>query len=481
MNTEGTLYIGGQWRRSEDRFAVLDPATGEHLGWADEARDTDAMEALAAAESVAPSWRQTPPEKRGEILRLVARAIRDQMADLARLLTRENGKPIPEAERELHTCARTLEWCAEEARRVYGRIVALDQGRRGAVLREPVGIVVAISPWNFPASMLVRKIGLALAAGCPVITKPAEQTPLIATTMTRLFAEAGCPPGVLNQLTTQRPGPLVERLLADNRVAKVSFTGSTEVGRLLLRHGGGRIKSISLELGGHAPGIVFPDADLAATVDAVVAAKFANAGQSCIALNRLYVHHTVAAEVTERLVERVSKLTVGPGLEPGTQVGPLIDAAALEKLGQQVDEAVAQGAVVLTGGKPLRDPPYDRGCFFAPTVMTGMPAKARMSCEEIFGPVLPVFEFTDNSEVVVRANDTDYGLAAYLFGRDLGLLWEIAEQLECGVVGVNNPFPVSPELPFGGVKNSGLGREGGSEGIEAYLRTKSVALAMARS
>lgn len=473
-----TTFINGGWTTAAETFAVLDPATGERIGNADEATESQVEAAVDAAYRALDGWRDAAAESRSDFLRKVAASIRAELDQLAELLTRENGKPLRESRGELMASARTLEWTAEEARRVYGRVIPLESHRRGMVWKQPVGVVVAISPWNFPASMLIRKIGLALAAGCTMIAKPAEQTPLIASALVRLFDEAGCPPGVLNLLTTSEPGPLVNRLLADPRVAKVSFTGSTEVGRALLGHVEGRLKSVSLELGGHAPAIVFGDANIDAAVTAVVASKFRNGGQSCTALNRLYVHESIATTFRAALTAKVSALVVGSGLDDSTDVGPVIDQAAIDKLQAQVDDAVAAGATVVVGGNRLDGAAHCAGVFYAPTLLTGATPSMKLSTQEIFGPLLPVYEFSTDDDAIRLANQTDYGLAAYIYGRDVSRLWRAAERLEVGVIGINDPFPVSPEMPFGGDKNSGLGREGGSEGIDSYLKTKAVTVAL---
>ena len=476
LSTEPTIYVNGEWLQTDATFDVTDPATHERLGTAGEATTAQAAAAIDAAYAAAGSWRQVPVEERGELLRRTADGIRANLDTLAILLSRENGKPKPEAVGELAGAAKTLDWCAEEGRRVYGRIVPLDASRQGFVRREPVGVTLAISPWNFPASMLIRKIGLALAAGCTVVAKPAEQTPLIATAVLRLFIAAGFPAGVLNQITTTAPGPVVQAMLADERVAKLSFTGSTEVGRALQADTQGTLKSVSLELGGHAPGIVFADADIPATVEAVVGSKFKNAGQSCTALNRLFVDRRISAEFTEALVRRVKALTVGNGLDDNVDVGPLIDEGAVTKLEAQLADATDNGASVVVGGSraAVGDGDAAGSLFFEPTVVTGADASMLLAREEIFGPVLPVYEFDDQETALELANDTSYGLAAYLYGTDAAALWRTAERLGFGVIGINDPFPVAPEMPFGGMKNSGIGREAGAEGIEAYLKVKAI-------
>ena len=471
-----TLLVGGGWRHADERYQVRDPATGEVVGWADDAGVTDARAAVDAAAEAAGAWRSQPPEQRSSVLRKAAEAIRADGEELALLLSRESGKPLGEARGELFSGAAAMDWAAEEGRRTDGRLVSIGGGRRGMVLKQPVGVTVAISPWNFPVSMFLRKIALALAAGCTAVAKPAEQTPLIARALVARFVGAGCPDGVLNLLTTSRPDPLVRGLLEDPRVAKLSFTGSTEVGLMLLRRGGGLLKRVALELGGHAPAIVLDDADVGTAVAGVVASKYRNCGQSCIATNRLYVHASLYDRFCEALLDEVGKLRLGPGTEDGVEVGPLIDEPALRKLEAQVADAVEQGARVLTGGARATDGDLGRGWFFQPTVLTDVGESMLLARQEIFGPVLPVFPFTDEEDVLAKANATDYGLAAYLYGTDLARTWRMAERLEFGVIGINDPFPLAPELPFGGMKNSGLGREGGLEGIDGFLETKAVAL-----
>ncbi|RAJ59081.1 succinate-semialdehyde dehydrogenase/glutarate-semialdehyde dehydrogenase [Streptomyces sp. Amel2xB2] len=474
--SEATLLVAGDWRHAERRYEVRSPATGETVGVADDAGTDDASAAVDAAAEAAEGWSALAPERRSAILRAAATAIRTDSDELALLLCRESGKPLGEARGELLSGAAAVEWAAEEGRRTDGRLVSLGGGRRGMVLKQPVGITVAVSPWNFPASMFLRKVALALAAGCTAVAKPAEQTPLIARALVERFATAGCPGGVLNLLTTARPDSLVRTLLADPRVAKLSFTGSTEVGLTLLRRGDGLLKRVALELGGHAPAIVLEDADVEAAVAGVLASKFRNCGQSCIATNRLYVHDSLHDRFCAALLDAVAGLRVGPGTEEGVEVGPLIDEPALRKVEAQVADALGHGARALTGGRRLTDGALGRGWFYAPTVLTGVAESALLAREEIFGPVLPVFSFTDEQDVLARADATDYGLAAYLYGTDVARMWRMAERLRFGVVGVNDPFPLAPELPFGGMKNSGLGREGGLEGIEGFLETKAVAL-----
>ncbi|QXJ21499.1 NAD-dependent succinate-semialdehyde dehydrogenase [Actinomadura graeca] len=477
-----TLLIDGDWRTGAATFEVLDPATLEVVGHAADAGPEEALTALDAACAAFPAWRATSAEERATALRAGAAAIRAAAGTLAAIMTAENGKPLHEARGEVMGSARMLDWAAEEGRRAGGRVTPQAAGGPGLVLRAPVGPALAITPWNFPASMLVRKVGLALAAGCPVIVKPAEQTPLIGTELVRIIAEAGgLPAGVLQSITTTRPAEVVGALLADTRLRKVSFTGSTEVGLSLIRSTDTHLRRTSLELGGHSPAIVLEDADLPAAAAAVSAAKFANAGQSCIAVNRLFVHRTVYEEFLPLLLERVAALRVGHGADEGTTLGPLIDFAGLDKVERHVADAVKRGAAVAAGGRRWSPPEGGAraglgGAFYEPTVLTGADDTMLISSEETFGPVLPVYVFDDEDEAIERANTTDYGLAAYVFGSALARLWRAADRLDFGIVAVNDPAPVRPELPFGGMKNSGQEREGGSEGIDAYLETKSISM-----
>jgi succinate-semialdehyde dehydrogenase/glutarate-semialdehyde dehydrogenase len=471
-----TQLIDGVWRTSESTFDVQDPATLETIGVAAEASLEDAVTAMDAACRGFEVWRRTTVEDRANLLRAASARIRAASAELGALMTAENGKPLGEAVGEVLASARMLDWAAEQGRRANGRVAPSGPSGPGFVLRSPVGPVLAITPWNFPGSMLVRKVGLALAAGCSVIVKPAEQTPLIGTALVRLIAEE-LPAGVLQSLTTTRPAEVVAPLLADRRLRKISFTGSTEVGLHLVRSTQQHLRRTSLEMGGHSPALVFEGADLQQAAASVVATKFANAGQSCISINRLYVANSVHDQFVELLQGLVTALKVGHGADDGTQVGPLIDFAGLDKVERHVEDAVKRGAKVLAGGRRWTSEDQElRGAFFEPTLLDACDEQSLIASEETFGPVLPVFGFDSEEEAIAKANSTDYGLAAYLYSQQLDQTWRVADALEFGVIGVNEPFPVRPELPFGGMKNSGQDREGGSEGIEAYLESKSVAM-----
>lgn len=471
-----TLLIEGTWRAASSAFDVVDPATLGVIGQAADANADDAREALASTLAAYDGWRREPAEARASRLHAGVAKLRENSEALARLMSIENGKPLREARGEILRGAAMLEWGIEEGRRAYGRVVPSSASGQGLVIAAPVGPALAITPWNFPASMLLRKIGLSLSVGSPMLAKPAEQTPLIAVAVTRLLNEQ-LPPGVLNVLTTARPAEVVDAVLEDPGLRKVTFTGSTEVGLALSRKAGPVLRRVSLEMGGHSPAIVFPDADLEATADAIMSAKFPNAGQSCLSINRLFVHESVRDALLRLLVERIGRMRLGRGLDEGVTTGPLIDFAGLEKVERHVRDAVEKGAEVVVGGS--RWQPEDAslaGAFFEPTILAGLDESMQIAHEETFGPVLPLYTYSDGDDVIARANATSYGLAAYVFGSDFNRLWDAMERLEFGVIGVNDPMPNRPELPHGGLKNSGQGREGGTEGIEDYVEAKAVAI-----
>ncbi len=477
---DALMLVGGRWvaARSGATFPSVDPATGAIVGEAPAGEGADATLAVDAAHEAFASWSRTTVHERAALLRRVAAILGGREGMLAELITAEQGKPLGEARNELRFCCHLLEWYAEEGRRAYGQWIPDPLAdRRLLTMRRPVGVAAAITPWNVPASMVVRKAAPAIAAGCTVVVKPAEQTPLVALAVARAFDDAGTPPGVLN-VVTGGPEPIGAALLADVRVRKLTFTGSTEVGRALLRASADTVKRVSLELGGNAPFVVFDDADLDAAVAGLRAAKFRNGGQTCVSANRVFVHHDVAAQLGARLRALAWELRVGDGRAPETEIGPLVDRRAVEKVAAAVEDAVARGARVLTGGSALTEPPYDAGSFFAPTVLAGVHSEMRLVQEEIFGPVAPLIAFDDAREVLEAANATPYGLTAYVYTRDLRRALRMAEELDVGMVGINDTRVSAAEAPFGGTKQSGLGREGGREGLDEFLETRLVALGL---
>jgi succinate-semialdehyde dehydrogenase/glutarate-semialdehyde dehydrogenase len=466
--------IDGRWVSARDgrEFGVDDPATGTVIARVPNGGPDDARSAMEAAARALPAWRALAAADRAALLRrLAALMIRDQQP-LARLMTAEQGKPIPEAAAEVAYAASFIDWAADEARRVPGELIpAPTTDKRILVLRRPVGVVAAITPWNFPSAMIARKLGPALACGCTIVVKPAEQTPLSALALGELALEAGIPPGVVNIITGD-PAPIGLELMTNPIVRKISFTGSTEVGRILMAQAAQGVKRLSLELGGHAPFIVFDDADIPAAVAGALAAKFRNAGQTCICPNRFLVQDSVYDDFARRLAAAVAALRVGPGTERGVQVGPLIDDHAVEKVEAHVADAVDRGATVRVGGKRVTPGPGLAPRFYAPTVIEGLADGMRMNCEETFGPVAPLRRFTHEAEAVSLANDSDYGLAAYFYTRDAARLVRVAEALDYGVVGANDGAPSCAQAPFGGVKHSGFGREGGRYAMDEYLDVK---------
>jgi succinate-semialdehyde dehydrogenase / glutarate-semialdehyde dehydrogenase len=471
----GDLFIAGGWRPASSgaTFAVEDPATGLTLCEVADAGADDARAALDAAVHAQPDWAAHPPRERGEILRRAYERITDRTDELALLMTLEMGKPLTESRAEVAYAAEFFRWFAEEAVRIDGRFAVAPDGRsRLLTMRQPVGPCLLITPWNFPMAMATRKIGPAVAAGCAMVVKPAQLTPLSMLAVAQILEEVGLPPGVLNVITASSASTVVDPLLADARLRKLSFTGSTDVGRKLIAGAAEQVLRVSMELGGNAPFLVFEDADLDAAVDGAVVAKMRNMGEACTAANRFHVARPVAEEFGERLAERLGGLRIGRGTDDGVDVGPLIDHDACRKVTELVDDAVAKGAAVLTGGESVDGD----GHFYRPTVLTGVSPDARVLREEIFGPVAPIAVFDGEDGAVAAANATEVGLVAYLFTRDLDRALRVSEALETGMVGLNQGMVSNPAAPFGGVKQSGLGREGGAEGIGEYLSTKYVAI-----
>ncbi len=471
------LYVNGAFitETEGEPITVEDPAHGVPIATVPAASDDLLQEAIAAAERAFPAWARTPAKERAGLLWKAAGLMRERQEELARLLTREQGKPLAESRGEIAISAEYLEWNAEEGRRAYGdTIPSAKPNQRLYALRQPVGVAVAITPWNFPSSMITRKIGPALAAGCTVIVKPASATPLSAIALMKIFAEAGFPDGVVN-LVLGPSAHVADVFLADPRVRKISFTGSTDVGKTLMAGAAATMKKVSLELGGHAPFLVFDDADLELAASGVIASKFRNAGQTCICANRLYVQRGVVEPFSEILTEKVRALRVGDGLEPGVEVGPLIDERAVEKVDRHVRDALTGGGRLLAGGERIFPSGLSRQ-FFSPTLVLDPPRNTLSAVEETFGPLMPMWTFDDEDEAIALANNTPYGLASYFFARDVGRVIRVSDGLEYGIVGANEPVPTLVQAPFGGVKESGVGREGGHQGLDEYLYWKYVAL-----
>ncbi len=471
------VFVDATWGPSSDGsiFEVRNPATEAVLAVVADAKAQDGQRALAAAHAAQPAWAATPARVRAELLRAAYETVVARAEDFAAVMTLEMGKPLAEARGEVTYAAEFLRWFSEEAPRVAGRYQTSPEGTmRQLVLRRPVGPCLFVTPWNFPLAMPTRKIAPALAAGCTVVLKPAEETPLTALLFAKVLADVGLPAGVVNIVPTSRAPELSAPLIADPRLRKLSFTGSTAVGKTLLAQAAGNVLRCSMELGGNAPLIVFADADLDQAVDGAMAAKLRNMGEACTAANRMLVHESVAEGFGQRLAQRFADLRVGDGAEPGTQIGPVITPRARDRIHEVVQEAVGAGARVLTGAGMPRGPGY----FYPPTVLADVPAGVRLVTDEIFGPVAPIQTFATDDEAVALANDTEVGLAAYVFTRDLGRILTLGERLEVGMVGVNQGLLSNAAAPFGGVKHSGLGREGGREGIEEFLDTVYLALPM---
>jgi succinate-semialdehyde dehydrogenase / glutarate-semialdehyde dehydrogenase len=464
-------YLTDAWHDAGATFDVVTPTTGELLGRAADCGPDEARRAIDVAWSAFESWRATSPFERAQVLRRWHGLMMEHQDELGRLMVHEMGKPLREARGEAAYAASFVEWYAEEGKRVYGEwIPSHTGGKRLMAIRQPVGPAYAVTPWNFPAAMITRKAAPALAAGCTMIVKPAEQTPFTALRLAELWLEAGGPPGTLQVLPTNDPAGLTGVMMADPRIRKVTFTGSTEVGRILYRQSAETIKKLSLELGGHAPYLVFDDADLEKAVREVTACKFRNAGQTCVCTNRIYVQDGIHDDFVAAFAESVRGLKLGDPLAEGTDVGPLVDAQGLAKVEDHVADAIGRGARVVVGGSRRE------GLYYEPTLLVGVEPGMKLLTEETFGPVAPLLRFTDEDEAIARANATPFGLAAYLYTQDLSRALRVAEALEYGIVGVNDGIPSVAHAPFGGVKQSGIGREGGPWGIEEYLETKFVSL-----
>jgi succinate-semialdehyde dehydrogenase/glutarate-semialdehyde dehydrogenase len=470
------LYIDGQWvdATGGKRHQVINPATEESISEVAFGTREDCKRAIDAASKAMPAWMKMTTWERAKILKKVGDLVRERVDGFARTLTMEQGKPVVEAKGEWMQAADTFEWFAEEGKRAYGQVIPNSlPGKRHITLKHPVGVVGAIGPWNFPVLLQARKIAPALAAGCTIVCKPASQTPLSLINLFDCMIEAGVPKGVAN-LVMGPARDIGDEFIENPIVRKITFTGSTEVGKQLMRGAAGQIKRLSLELGGHAPFIVFPDADPEAVAKAAVIGKFRNNGQVCISPSRFFVHEKIEKRFTEVAVETAKALKMGNGLEAGIEVGPMFEKKAMENTIGLVQDAAGKGAKILTGGK--RDDRFSKGYFFQPTILTGLTADCKMMTDEPFAPVMPVLDFSKIDDVIAAANNTVYGLAAYVFTNDLTVMWKMAEGLEAGIIGMNDPVPATPQCPFGGMKESGMGRELAHEGLEAYMETKYISI-----
>jgi len=469
------MFINGQWvsAKKNNEFSVFNPANGELIDRVPNGGRFETKTAVTAAHDAFPAWSSQTAYHRSSFLYTVHRLMMDNLEHLAQVMTQEQGKPIKAARNEIKYGADFLLWFAEEAKRIYGRTIPSSRGdQRFIVLKQPIGVVAAITPWNYPVSMITRKIAPALAAGCTIVLKPAEATPLCAIEVFKLFEKAGIPKGVVNLVTAHDPKPVGEVFLTDKRIGKLTFTGSTQVGKTLAQGAARQMKRFSLELGGHAPFIVCKDANPVHAAKGLSLVKFLNTGQACISPNRIFVHSSIKEVFINELTQKVSGMIAGSGITPGVSIGPLVNLAAIEKVDNQVKDAVDKGARLLTGGSRIEANGFDKGHFYSPTILDNVTENMLIYREETFGPVAPIITYEDESDVMRMANDTDYGLAAYVYSNDLSKAMKFFEGLKFGIIGINDINPTSAAAPFGGIKESGVGREGAFEGIEEYLETK---------
>ncbi len=467
------MYINGEWLRGETTFTVYNPANGEELAQVADGGKIEAGNGVDAAAQAFKSWSKTTAYERSAILYRAYQLMLERKQQLAELMTKEQGKPLPAALNEVQYGADFLLWFAEEAKRIYGETIPSSRSnQRFLVQRQPVGVVAAITPWNYPISMITRKVAPAMAAGCTVVLKPAEATPLCAMAIFKILAEAGTPDGVINLVTTSDPKPIGREFCTNPHIRKLTFTGSTKVGKFLAVEAAPQLIRVSLELGGHAPFIVYEDADPVHAAKGAALVKFLNTGQACISPNRIFVHRNIIAPFLETLADRISKMRAGNGLAKGIGIGPLVSAAAIEKVERQVEDALGKGAVLHNGGERMLEEGLDRGYFYTPTLLSEINSDMLMYREETFGPVAGVIPFDDGDDIIAMANDTDYGLAAYVYTKDISKAIRTFEELQFAIIGINDINPTSAAAPFGGMKESGLGREGAREGLDEYLETK---------
>ncbi|GKU83449.1 NAD-dependent succinate-semialdehyde dehydrogenase [Niallia sp. NCCP-28] len=472
------LYINGQWCEAESKetYPVYNPATGEMVAAVSKGGALEAKKAIDAAKAALKPWSKLTANDRSHYIKNVSSILRSRREELAEIITSEMGKPIGEALGEINTACDYLEWYAEEGKRIYGDTMpSSSPTKRIIVMRQPVGVVGAITPWNFPIAMITRKIAPALAAGCTVVIKPAESTPLTAIEVLKAFHEAGVPKGVLN-LVHGMPKEIGQEMMKSTDVRKITFTGSTAVGKELARQAADTMKKVSMELGGHAPFIVFEDADLNRAADGLIASKFRNAGQTCVCTNRVYVQKNIADAFAEILTGKMKKLVVGNGKKPGVTIGPLINEQAVAKTKEHIEDSVQKGAKIIYGGKRPEGKEFEAGFFYEPTILLNATSEMKIASEETFGPVAPIFLFEKEEEVIEQANNTPYGLASYFYTNDVSRIFRVSESLEYGIIGINDPLPTTAQAPFGGIKESGIGREGGKYGIEDYLEYKYLSL-----
>lgn len=470
------LYINGEWIKTEEQFNVINPSTGKIINYVSKSDKIKVIEAIRAAKESMEDWSNRTAKERYSYLNHVADILKERKDKIAIIITKEMGKPLAESKGEVSQAIDYIRWYAEEGRRIYGETIPPSvENKRLIIKRQPVGVVGAITPWNFPISMIARKLAPALAAGCTVILKPSSSTPLTAIEIIKAFHDAGAPKGIVNLLLGSAK-TIVQELMDSSDVRKITFTGSTRIGKQLMRQSASTMKKISMELGGHAPFIVFEDANLDKATDGAISSKFRNAGQTCVCTNRMYVHEAVIEEFSSLLAKKIKDLKIGDGNEKCVDIGPLINSQAVEKSLEHVEDAKKKGAKIITGGNRLIDKEFKSGFFFEPTLLMNATKEMKIFNEETFGPVAPIFSFKTEKEVIEKANDSQYGLASYMYTKDGSRMIRVSEALEYGIVGVNDPLPTVEQAPFGGVKESGLGREGGHQGIKDFLEEKFISV-----